>query len=267
MSTPAAGAPVPVLNIANLLTVLRLVLVPFFLLALFVDGGGSDGARVAAFAVFAVAAFTDRIDGQIARSRGLVTDFGKIADPIADKALTGAGLVGLSILGELPWWVTAVVAVRELGVTALRFWVIRHGVIPASRGGKLKTLLQTVAIGLYVLPLGATGHAVGVAVMAVAVAVTLVTGVDYVVQALTLRATARRAAAATELANRRVATRTTDPRPPSSPAPSPGPAPARGTARGPSRVDSGRHGSPGGPGARSDDEGNHHDAAAARRDR
>ena len=247
MSAPAAGAPVPVLNLANLLTVLRLVLVPFFLLALFVDDGGSGTARVVAFAVFAVAAFTDRVDGQVARRRGLVTDFGKIADPIADKALTGAGLVGLSVLGELPWWVTVVVVVRELGITGLRFWVIRHGVIPASRGGKLKTLLQTVAIGLYVLPLGPTGHAVGVAVMAVAVAVTLLTGVDYVVQALRMRATGRRLEVATELLNH--------------------PQDARGTDEGPSRVDRVRRGPPDGPGARSDDEGNHHDAAAARRDR
>ncbi len=95
---------------------------------------------------------TDLLDGSIARRRGLITDFGKIADPIADKALTGAALVTLSALGELPWWVTAVILARELGVTVLRFWVIRHGVIAASRGGKIKTLLQVLAIGLYVLP-------------------------------------------------------------------------------------------------------------------
>ena len=100
-----------------------------------------------------MASVTDRIDGELARRRGLVTDFGKIADPIADKALIGAALVGLSLLGELPWWVTVVVLVREIGVTLLRFFVIRHGVMPASRGGKVKTLLQAVAIGLLVLPL------------------------------------------------------------------------------------------------------------------
>ena len=103
--------------------------------------------------MFAVASVTDRVDGELARRRGLVTDFGKIADPIADKALIGAALVGLSLLDELPWWVTVVVLVREIGVTLLRFLVIRHGVMPASRGGKLKTLLQAVAIGLLVLPL------------------------------------------------------------------------------------------------------------------
>jgi CDP-diacylglycerol--glycerol-3-phosphate 3-phosphatidyltransferase len=181
-------------NLANALTVFRLALVPVFVVALLADGGHSDGGRWAAWGVFALASYTDRIDGQIARSRNLVTSFGKLADPLADKALTGAALIGLSSLGDLPWWITVLVLVRELGVTMLRFWVIRHGVIPASRGGKLKTLLQGVAIGLYVLPLShwlATGRAF---VMALAVAVTVVTGVDYVARALTLRQTSDRAA-------------------------------------------------------------------------
>ena len=115
--------------------------------------GGSPPAST-----FAVASVTDRIDGELARRRGLVTDFGKIADPIADKALIGAALVGLSLLDELPWWVTVVILVREIGITLLRFLVIRHGVMPASRGGKLKTLLQALAIGLLVLPLAAWLH-------------------------------------------------------------------------------------------------------------
>ena len=148
----AAPAGVSVWNIANALTVLRLALVPVFLALLFHDGGEDAGWRVAAWATFAFAAATDLVDGDLARRRGLVTDFGKIADPMADKALIGTALVGLSVLGELWWAVTAVILVREVGVTLLRFWVIRHGVIPASRGGKLKTLLQGVAIGLdYVL--------------------------------------------------------------------------------------------------------------------
>ena len=181
-------------NIANYLTVLRLAIVPVFLLLLLADEGRSSGLRVAATVAFAGAAYTDRIDGQIARARGLVTSFGKLVDPIADKALTGASLIGLSVLGELPWWVTVVVMIREIGVTLLRFVVIRHGVMPASRGGKLKTLLQGLAIGLYVLPLTgllASGRAV---VMVVAVAVTLITGVDYVLRAITLRRTSERAA-------------------------------------------------------------------------
>jgi CDP-diacylglycerol--glycerol-3-phosphate 3-phosphatidyltransferase len=140
-----------------------------------------------------VAALTDRFDGEIARRRGLVTKFGTIADPIADKALIGAALIGLSALGDLPWWVTVVIAVRELGVTGLRFWVLRHGVIAASRGGKLKTLVQSVAIGFYVLPLTAMAPVPVVDwvrwwLMALAVALTLVTGGDYVVRALRLRA-------------------------------------------------------------------------------
>ncbi|MCU1624401.1 MAG: pgsA [Frankiales bacterium] len=181
-------------NIANALTIFRLVLVPLFVLALFADGGHQVGWRWAAWGVFAVASYTDRIDGQLARSRNLVTSFGKLVDPIADKALIGAALIGLSLLDELPWWITVLVLAREVGVTLLRFWVIRHGVIPASRGGKLKAFLQAVAIGLYVLPLSGwlgTGRAV---VMAVALVVTVVTGIDYVARALTLRQTSERAA-------------------------------------------------------------------------
>jgi CDP-diacylglycerol--glycerol-3-phosphate 3-phosphatidyltransferase len=117
-----------------------------------------------------------------------------VADPIADKALTGAALVGLSLLGDLPWWVTVVVLAREVGVTLLRFWVIRHGVIPASRGGKLKTLLQGVAIGLYILPLSGVAASARAWFMAAAVVVTVVTGVDYVARALKLRRTSDRAA-------------------------------------------------------------------------
>jgi CDP-diacylglycerol--glycerol-3-phosphate 3-phosphatidyltransferase len=189
------GHPVSAWNIANALTVLRLVLVPVFLALLF-HGDGDDAAwRVAAWFAFAVASITDRVDGQLARSRGLVTDFGKIADPIADKALIGAALVGLSLLGELAWWITVVILVREIGVTLLRFWVIRHGVLPASRGGKLKTLLQSVAIGLLVLPLSGLLHGIAMGVMYVAVAVTVVTGVDYVARALRLRRTSARAEA------------------------------------------------------------------------
>jgi CDP-diacylglycerol---glycerol-3-phosphate 3-phosphatidyltransferase len=187
-------APVSVWNIANALTILRFVLVPAFLLLLLHNGGHDDGWRIAAWAAFAVASVTDRVDGQLARSRGLVTDFGKIADPIADKALIGAALVGLSSLGDLAWWVTVVVLVREIGVTLLRFWVIRHGVMPASRGGKVKTLVQAVAIGLLILPLGGWLHDAALVVMYVAVVVTVVTGVDYVARALRLRRTSERAA-------------------------------------------------------------------------
>jgi len=193
---PLATAPDPVSpwNIANYLTVLRLLLVPVFLLALLTQDGGSTGWRWAAAGVFLLAAYTDRIDGQIARSRGLITSFGKLADPIADKALTGAAFVGLSVLGELAWWITLLVVARELGVTLLRFFVIRHGVMPASRGGKLKTVLQGVAIVLYILTLTGLLASGRVVVMVAAVVVTVATGADYVVRALTLRQTSDRAA-------------------------------------------------------------------------
>jgi CDP-diacylglycerol--glycerol-3-phosphate 3-phosphatidyltransferase len=175
-------------NIANALTVFRLVLVPVFLLALFADGGHRTSWRVIAWAVFAVASITDRIDGDIARKRGLVTEFGKLADPIADKALIGAALIGLSALHDLPWWVTVVMLIREIGVTVLRFWVIRHGVIPASRGGKLKTLLQSVGTGLFVLiPIGSWLKPVAWTFMGAAVVVALATGADYVLRAVRLR--------------------------------------------------------------------------------
>lgn len=174
-------------NVANGLTTLRILLIPVFVLTLFHGDGQQPGWRVMATVVFAVASITDRFDGEIARRRGLVTEFGKLADPIADKALVGAALIGLSILGELPWWITVVMLGREAGVTVLRFWVIRHGVIPASRGGKVKTMLQTVAIGLYLLPLSGWLHVVAEIVMLAAVALALITGIDYVGRALKLR--------------------------------------------------------------------------------
>ena len=174
------------MNIPNGLTVLRLALVPVFVG--FLAAGGA-GWRIAAFVVFAVASVTDLLDGELARRHGMITDFGKIADPIADKALTGSALITLSALGELSWWVTVVIGIREIGVTLLRFWVIRHGVIPASRGGKIKTVLQMVAIGLYILPVSLGW--VRPAIMGAAVVVTLVTGADYVSRAWRMRQNAR----------------------------------------------------------------------------
>ncbi len=184
----AAVARVPLVNIANILTVTRLVLVPVFLLALFASAGESTGWRLIAFVVFAVGSITDYVDGHLARKYGLVTDFGKVIDPIADKALTGAALVGLSVLGELPWWVTLTIAGREILVTLLRFWVIRYGVIAASNGGKVKTFAQIIAIGLYLLPLPAALDPLLWVGMGIALALTVVTGVDYVVRAVRLRA-------------------------------------------------------------------------------
>jgi CDP-diacylglycerol--glycerol-3-phosphate 3-phosphatidyltransferase len=183
-----AAARVSVYNLANAITGLRLLLVPVFGWLLMAGGGHETGWRIAAAVAFFVAGMTDRLDGDIARRRGLVTDVGKIADPIADKALTGTALVGLSLLGDLSWWVTVVVLVREVGITVLRFVVIRHGVMPAGRGGKVKTAVQGLAILLYVLPLSGAAHAVAVVVMACAVVLTVATGIDYLAQAWRLRA-------------------------------------------------------------------------------
>jgi len=188
------------LNIANVLTGVRLLLVPVFLVTLFVDHGQSVQWRLAAFGVFVVAAFTDRLDGQLARSRGLVTAFGTVADPIADKALTGSALIGLSMLGLVPWWATLLMMGREIGITLLRFAVLRHGIIPASRGGKAKTLTQAIAIGFYLLPLTELLDAdVAVAwvrgvLLGLAVVLTVGTGIDYILRAMRLRATAPTAA-------------------------------------------------------------------------
>lgn len=175
---------VHIANLANTLTLLRLVLVPIFLLALFAKDGHEIAFRILAFVIFAVAAITDRLDGLLARNYGMATEFGAFVDPIADKTLVGSALIGLSMLGELPWWVTIVILVREFGVTVLRLAVIRRGVIPASWGGKIKTVVQAAAIGLFILPWAATPGPFRVAaavVMGAAIVLTIVTGIDYVV--------------------------------------------------------------------------------------
>ncbi|GAB3274887.1 CDP-diacylglycerol--glycerol-3-phosphate 3-phosphatidyltransferase [Sinomonas notoginsengisoli] len=180
-------------NVPNILTMVRIVLVPFFIWSLLADGSHGGVLRWVAFVLFAVAIYTDQLDGSIARKHNLITDFGKIADPIADKLLTGSALVLLSVLGELPWWITVLILVREWGITALRFVVIRYGVMPASPGGKLKTVLQTVAILLYLFPLTPAVPvlaAIAFWTMVLALAVTVVTGIDYLVKAVRLRADA-----------------------------------------------------------------------------
>lgn len=170
-------------TLPNLLTLMRLLLVPVLAVLLLRDDGDDAALRWAATAVFVIAALTDLADGEIARRSGTVTTLGKIADPIADKALTGVALIGLSWLGDLPWWVTVVILGRELAVTALRFVVIRHGVIPASRGGKAKTVAQVIAISLYLAPLPNWADPIKITVMAVAVILTVVTGIDYALRA------------------------------------------------------------------------------------
>ena len=199
----AAPAPSPApsrWNVANLVTMARIALVPFFAWALLADGGKSVTWRLVATSIFVVAAASDRVDGQLARSRNLITDLGKLLDPIADKALVGAALILLWVpLGELPWWVPVVVLVRELGITVMRMSLLRYAVMPASRGGKLKTTLQLGAITLFLLPLD---HLPGVVrvlawvVMGAAVLVTVVTGFDYAVAGWRIRRDGRSRAAA-----------------------------------------------------------------------
>ncbi|HEU0104496.1 MAG TPA: CDP-diacylglycerol--glycerol-3-phosphate 3-phosphatidyltransferase [Mycobacteriales bacterium] len=189
-STALRLSTVPVLNLPNSLTMGRLLVVPVFAVLLLTAGNDAD-VRVLLWGLFTLACLTDVLDGRLARSRGQVTGFGIMADPIADKALVGTALVGLSLLSEVSWVATLVVLGRELAVTLLRMWVARHGLIPASRGGKLKALTQNVAVALYLLPLtGALAAARG-PVLVLAVVATVVTGLDYLAQALRLRAAAR----------------------------------------------------------------------------
>jgi CDP-diacylglycerol--glycerol-3-phosphate 3-phosphatidyltransferase len=209
----ASGAPSEapsVWNVPNALTTLRIVMVPFFGWALLTDGGDSVLWRLVAWAIFAVAMITDKIDGDLARKHGLVTDFGKIADPIADKAITGMAFIGLSLVGDLWWWVTVLVLLREWSVTGMRLLMARHAVIPAARGGKIKTVLQTFALGLLVLPLRQVGDTSGgvsgalavagsvlwwgaVLLMAAAVVMTVWTGVEFFRDAVVQRREHKRA--------------------------------------------------------------------------
>jgi CDP-diacylglycerol--glycerol-3-phosphate 3-phosphatidyltransferase len=189
----AAARPVSLYNPANVLTAARIVLVPVFMAFVVVSGMADSGWRILACLTFCVASATDFADGWIARRYELVTSFGKVADPIADKALTGSALVLLSAYDRLSWWVTGLILVREWGVTALRFWVIRYGVIPASRGGKLKTVLQIAAIAWFLWPVPEPFDVVGTVLMIAALIVTVVTGADYVLQALRLRRRAEQA--------------------------------------------------------------------------
>jgi len=185
-----AGDPVGVSGwrtLPNLLTLVRLLLVPVLAALLFAQDGTDPALRWWATAVFVLAAITDLLDGEIARRSGTVSTVGKVADPIADKAIIAVALIGLSALGDLVWWVTIVILVRELAVTALRFWVIRHGVIPASRGGKAKTVAQIIAIALYLAPLPDAIEPLRIIAMAIAVVLTVVTGIDYAVRAWRLR--------------------------------------------------------------------------------
>ena len=175
---------VSAINVPNFLTTIRIIVVPILAWLLFKESAETDSNRIIAGTIFIVAALTDIADGTIARRWNLITNFGKIFDPIADKALIGVALIGLSYLNLLDWWFTWVILARELFVTFLRFWVINKGVIPASRGGKLKTITQIVAISFYLLPLPESFSIIGQVIMYLAVILTLATAIDYIMKAI-----------------------------------------------------------------------------------
>lgn len=177
-------------NLPNVLTCIRIALIPVFLILVLnsgdwqIDGSGDRVARWGALFAFVVLMFTDQLDGFLARRYQVITDFGKLADPIADKALMISALLSLNILGELWWSVTAIIVIRELGITVWRMVLARRGlVVPASKGGKLKTVLQTLAVALFLLPLAGFVTTLASMVMAAAVLVTVVTGIQYLVDA------------------------------------------------------------------------------------
>ena len=178
-------------NVPNALTTLRIVLVPFYGWALLVDGGDSVTWRCVAWAIFFVAMVTDKIDGDLARKHGLITNFGKIADPIADKAITGMAFVGLAVIMDT-WWmwvVAAVVLVREWTVTLLRLSVLKKVVIPAAQSGKVKTVAQAFGLGLLTLPLlevdgaldvpGEVVYVAALVILGIAVVLTITSGYEF----------------------------------------------------------------------------------------
>lgn len=171
-------------NVPNVLTSLRIIVIPLFAW-LVISGDGQHASWIWwSLGVFVALMITDKLDGDIARAKNLVTDFGKIADPIADKALMITALVCLNVVGLVGWWVTAIIVVRELGITFWRMGELRKGnVVPASKGGKIKTTLQSLAVALYLIPLSGVFSVVQFLVMLAAVAVTVITGVQYLIDA------------------------------------------------------------------------------------
>ncbi len=172
------------MNLPNALTVFRILGLPFCAWALFKEGGEDPTWQIIAWSSFFLLGLTDILDGRIARKRNQVSSFGAILDPIADKAFIGTALIGLSILGKLPWWVTAIILFREIGITILRFSVIKRQVIAANRGGKIKSLLQNFSVGFYILPLPESLYLPRDILLGVAVVITLTTGLDYLRNAL-----------------------------------------------------------------------------------
>ena len=171
-------------NLPNSLTILRVLLLPVCAYALFKNGGDDTTWRLITWTLFFLVGLSDILDGKLARDRNQITEFGKLLDPIADKAMLATAAIGLSILGLLSWWVTAILLFREIAVTVLRFAVIKDGVIPASKGAKLKTFFQSFGVGFYILPLPTWLHIPRDIFMAVAIYLTISTGVAYFKQVL-----------------------------------------------------------------------------------
>jgi CDP-diacylglycerol--glycerol-3-phosphate 3-phosphatidyltransferase len=172
-------------QLPNAITIVRILCAPVFLWMLLADDGADGPLRWWAAALFIVAIATDGVDGWIARRNNIVTDLGKLLDPVADKVLTGCAFVGLSLLGELPWWITIVVLIREIGITIHRFIVATDHVVAAAWMGKLKTVAQGLALSLALLPLwtvaGDWVFWVNGVTMTIAVILTIASGIDYVV--------------------------------------------------------------------------------------
>lgn len=171
---------VPAFITPNSLTIARLVLIPFGAVALFTNGGDDYNWQVISWWIFFILGMTDVVDGKLARSRQQITELGKFLDPVADKAMVGTAMVCLSILGRMPWWITIVILAREIGITFFRLAIVKRGVIPANKGGKIKALFQSFGTGFYVLPLDPSLYWFRDGFMYIAIALTIVTGVYYV---------------------------------------------------------------------------------------
>lgn len=164
----------------NILTAARLVAVPIMVLLLWAGDGTQAEDRWWALAVFLAAGATDFLDGYLARRWAVVSTFGKLADPIADKVLILAALGMIAVIGEVGWWVVVVLAIREIAVTVGRLMVAGDTVIPASRGGKVKTALQVLAISLFLAPVSTTWvDYVAYVLLIASVLLALLTGYDY----------------------------------------------------------------------------------------
>lgn len=187
MSTETA--PAPLWNIANILTMARCVMVPVFIVlaAIYPE---DVGGRILVFAIFVIAMFTDFLDGYLARSRNLITDFGKIVDPIADKGMTGAAFVMLSVWDYVPWWMTILILVREFGITIMRFTILKYGALPANMAGKAKTMMQSIAIAFCLMPFElwwSPARWIGLALVTIAFVLTIWSGLVNLKDGLRLR--------------------------------------------------------------------------------